>query len=87
MPEETSYRLTRSFDLLFESARALLVNRQKLFSQVLQQFVSRRCIHVHEPLLVLGREGDLVIGPLAGQVDAEASHDRWRMPENNDNNL
>lgn len=48
--------------------------------------MSRVRIHVDEPLLVLRRQRDLVVGPLAGQVDAEASHDRWRMP-NDGNNL
>jgi hypothetical protein len=75
-----TYCLTWGLDFFLESARTLLVDGQELFGQFVQHLERGRRVDVDKPLFVLRRQGDLVVGPLAGEVNAEASHKRWWEP-------
>jgi len=60
-----TYCLSRCLYLPLQPARALLVDCQELLSEFFEQLVSGRGIDVHEPFLVLRRQGDFVVGPFA----------------------
>ena len=62
-------------DLLLEPAGALLEDGQELPGQLLDLVNVGHGVHVGIPVLALPRDGNLVLAPLAGQVDAHTSHD------------
>ena len=68
-------------DLLLELARAPLEDVEELLRQPLEEVQRGRGVHVLEPLLVLRRHGDLVVGPLAREVDAHARDHGRRVAE------
>ena len=75
-----THHLCRSLDCSLEPAGTLLVDGQEILSELLQKFAGNGRIHVHEPLFIVRRERNLVIGPLTSEMNAEAGDDRRRKP-------
>ena len=65
----------------FSPGRTPFKDGEEFFSQLVEQFDRGCVVDVVEPLFVLSREWDLVVGPLAGEVNANARHNRRRISE------
>lgn len=70
-------------DLLLSQPRfwAFVEDSQELLRQFLQQFYRHFLVNVSEPLFLLSRQRDFVVGPLAGQVNADARHGGGRISQ------
>lgn len=63
-------------DLLLQPGRTPLEDDEELLRELLEELGGDRRVDVREPLLLLVRQRDLPVGPLARQVDAEAGDHR-----------
>jgi len=68
-------------DLLFQSAGALVEDGQELFGQPFNLIQICIGVDISVPSFALSRDGDLVLGPLAGEVDADAGDDCGRVAQ------
>lgn len=75
------YRFCARHDLLLEPTGTLVEDGEELLRQPLEQPLVGVGVDVVEPALPLARHRDLVVGPLARQVDAHARHDGRRVAQ------
>lgn len=76
-----SYSFRRGHNLPLEPGRALVKYDKELVGEFVQEVLVCVCVDVVIPRLALPAGGDLVVGPLAGEVDADAGHGGGRVAE------
>ena len=68
-------------DLLLEPGGTLLEDLHELFGHGLEKLLGDGPLKVLVPHLLVGGDGQLGLGPLAGNVDAETGHHRGRVSQ------